>query len=136
MSTLSRAVRLPARQGVGLIVRSKRAKALHNTALYTRHFSQVTAAPLRRPTWKTIEQAMQLQRNMHVRALSFSSLPKMVLRSFRIPTYIFTAAGGAFAYANYKVDGEKEIEMVLSFLASNLSTFLCRVSWVSRRCTI
>ena len=54
----------------------------------------------------TMNRALQLERNMHVRALSFSSLPKMILRSFRLPTYALTAATGAFAYANYKVDGE------------------------------
>ena len=49
-----------------------------------------------------------IQRSMHVRALSFNSVPKAVFRVFRVPTYAFTAAGGAFAYANYKVDGEWE----------------------------
>lgn len=48
---------------------------------------------------------MMLNRSMHVRALSFNAVPKAVFRAFRVPAYAFTAAGGAFAYANYKVDG-------------------------------
>ena len=45
-------------------------------------------------------------RGMHVRALSFSSVPRAALRAFRVPAYAFGAAGGALAYANYKVDGK------------------------------
>lgn len=112
MSALSRTVGLSARQNVASIVRPRRVAAAHDFALYTRHISQLT----RRPTLTTMEQAMQLQRNMHIRPLSFSSLPKMVLRSFRMPTYIFTAAGGAFAYANYKVDGETSVERMFTLL--------------------
>lgn len=43
---------------------------------------------------------------MHVRTISFSSVPKAAFRAFRVPAYAMTAAGGAFAYANYKVEGE------------------------------
>ncbi|PWN39239.1 hypothetical protein IE81DRAFT_369249 [Ceraceosorus guamensis] len=45
-----------------------------------------------------------LARGIHVRAISFSSVPRAALRAFRVPAYAFGAAGGALAYANYKVD--------------------------------
>lgn len=50
------------------------------------------------------ERHLRVYRSIHVRALSFNAIPKAILRSFRVPAYAFTAAGGAFAYANYKVD--------------------------------
>ncbi|PWN48515.1 hypothetical protein IE53DRAFT_389281 [Violaceomyces palustris] len=43
-------------------------------------------------------------RSIHVRALSFNSVPKVVLRAAKLPAYGLTAAGGALAYANYKVE--------------------------------
>ncbi|PWY99429.1 hypothetical protein BCV70DRAFT_237924 [Testicularia cyperi] len=43
-------------------------------------------------------------RLMHVRALSFNSVPKAVFRAARLPAYGIAAGGGALAYANYKVD--------------------------------
>lgn len=56
-------------------------------------------------TRQSPEWALQmLQRSMHVRAISFNAVPRAVFRAFRVPAYAFTAAGGAFAYVNYKVD--------------------------------
>jgi hypothetical protein len=106
MSALSRAVGLHARHNAGtLLLRSQQSTTSQRAALYSRHFSQINKTPLGRPAM-ALNRAILMQRHMHIRALSFSSLPKAVLRSFRMPTYIFTAAGGAFAYANYKVVGE------------------------------
>ncbi|UZJ55934.1 hypothetical protein CBS101457_005254 [Exobasidium rhododendri] len=111
MSALGRFARMPAarRHTVGLLqtLRASPTTTVGNFGPASRHFSQVSAstAPLRRPTMKlTLEQRIQLSRNMHVRALSFSTIPRIMLRSIRFPAYVFTAAGGAFAYANYKVD--------------------------------
>ena len=43
-------------------------------------------------------------RLMHVRAISFNSVPKAAFRAARLPAYGIAAGGGALAYANYKVD--------------------------------
>ncbi|SNX83791.1 probable MGM1 - Mitochondrial GTPase related to dynamin [Melanopsichium pennsylvanicum] len=43
-------------------------------------------------------------RGMHVRAISFNSVPKAAFRAVRLPAYGLAAGGGALAYANYKVD--------------------------------
>ncbi|SOV04149.1 probable MGM1 - Mitochondrial GTPase related to dynamin [Ustilago sp. UG-2017a] len=43
-------------------------------------------------------------RLMHVRAISFNSVPRAAFRAVRLPAYGIAAGGGALAYANYKVD--------------------------------
>lgn len=43
-------------------------------------------------------------RLMHVRAISFNSVPRAAFRAARLPAYGIAAGGGALAYANYKVD--------------------------------
>ena len=45
-------------------------------------------------------------RHVHVRAISFSSLPKFAARAFRLPVAGATAGAGALGYANYKYEGE------------------------------
>ena len=46
---------------------------------------------------------------MHVRAISFNSVPKAAFRAVRLPAYGLAAGGGALAYANYKVDEFKDL---------------------------
>ncbi|SPO45474.1 probable MGM1 - Mitochondrial GTPase related to dynamin [Moesziomyces antarcticus] len=48
-------------------------------------------------------------RLMHVRAISFNSVPKAAFRAVRLPAYGLAAGGGALAYANYKVDEFKDM---------------------------
>ncbi|KZT57938.1 hypothetical protein CALCODRAFT_523823 [Calocera cornea HHB12733] len=43
-------------------------------------------------------------RNMHARAISYSALPKFVLRAFRVPIAGVGLGAGAVGYANYKVE--------------------------------
>lgn len=45
-------------------------------------------------------------RHVHVRALSYSSIPRFVLRAFRVPVATATVGAGGFTYANYKFEGE------------------------------
>ena len=45
-------------------------------------------------------------RHVHVRALSYSSIPRFVLRAFRVPIATATVGAGGFTYANYKFEGE------------------------------
>ncbi|KAI0709986.1 P-loop containing nucleoside triphosphate hydrolase protein [Earliella scabrosa] len=43
-------------------------------------------------------------RHVHVRAFSYSSIPRFVLRAFRVPVGAATVGAGGFTYANYKFD--------------------------------
>ncbi|KAI0775055.1 P-loop containing nucleoside triphosphate hydrolase protein [Trametes elegans] len=43
-------------------------------------------------------------RHIHVRALSYSSIPRFVLRAFRVPIGAATVGAGGFTYANYKFE--------------------------------
>ncbi|KAL1712898.1 P-loop containing nucleoside triphosphate hydrolase protein [Schizophyllum commune] len=47
-------------------------------------------------------------RQMHARAISYSSIPRFMARAFRIPIAGATVGAGGFAYANYKVDEFKK----------------------------
>ena len=47
-------------------------------------------------------------RRMHVRALSYSSIPRLVARAFRVPIAGATVGAGALGYANYKFEGTFE----------------------------
>ena len=64
---------------------------LTNTHLRTRSRYGVQAASIR---------------HVHVRALSYSSIPRFVLRAFRVPVATATVGAGGFTYANYKFEGE------------------------------
>ncbi|KAH9928416.1 P-loop containing nucleoside triphosphate hydrolase protein [Amylocystis lapponica] len=43
-------------------------------------------------------------RHVHVRALSYSSIPRFILRAFRVPIATATVGAGGLTYANYKFD--------------------------------
>lgn len=45
-------------------------------------------------------------RSVHVRAISYTALPRLVARAFRVPIAGATVGAGAFGYANYKLEGE------------------------------
>ncbi|TBU24027.1 P-loop containing nucleoside triphosphate hydrolase protein [Dichomitus squalens] len=47
-------------------------------------------------------------RHVHVRALSYSSIPRFVLRAFRVPIGAATVGAGGFTYANYKFEEFKK----------------------------
>ncbi|KDQ57036.1 hypothetical protein JAAARDRAFT_58518 [Jaapia argillacea MUCL 33604] len=47
-------------------------------------------------------------RHMHVRAFSYSSIPKFVARAFRVPIAGATVGAGGFTYANYKYEEFKK----------------------------
>ena len=44
-------------------------------------------------------------RYVHVRAISYYALPRLVARAFRVPIAGATVGAGAFGYANYRIDG-------------------------------
>lgn len=45
-------------------------------------------------------------RHMHIRALSYTAIPRFILRAFRVPIATATVGAGGFTYANYKFEGE------------------------------
>ncbi|KAK7036789.1 mitochondrial dynamin GTPase Msp1 [Paramarasmius palmivorus] len=47
---------------------------------------------------------LQSFRHVHVRALSYSSIPRFVARAFRVPIAGAAAGAGGFGYANYKFE--------------------------------
>jgi len=44
-------------------------------------------------------------RHLHIRAISYSSIPRFVARAFRVPIAGATVGVGGFGYANYKFEG-------------------------------
>ncbi|KAK0223003.1 P-loop containing nucleoside triphosphate hydrolase protein [Armillaria fumosa] len=47
---------------------------------------------------------VQNLRRMHIRAISYSSIPRFVARAFRVPIAGATIGAGGFGYANYKFE--------------------------------
>ena len=45
-------------------------------------------------------------RDLHVRAISYSSIPRFVARAFRVPIAGAGLGAGGFTYANYKFESE------------------------------
>lgn len=54
-------------------------------------------------------------RHMHVRAISYSSIPRFVARAFRVPVAGATIGAGGLGYANYKFEGKSSLKLVSSF---------------------
>lgn len=44
-------------------------------------------------------------RSLHVRPISFGSIPRMMARAFKVPIYGVAAGAGGVGYANYKFEG-------------------------------
>ncbi|WWC86144.1 uncharacterized protein L201_001017 [Kwoniella dendrophila CBS 6074] len=57
-------------------------------------------------------------RHVHVRAISFSSIPRAMARAFRIPAYGAAIGAGGLGYANYKLEG---VRTATSEILSNVS---------------
>jgi hypothetical protein len=51
------------------------------------------------------QQIAESMRQMHVRAISYSALPRFVARAFRVPIAAGTVGAGALGYANYRFEG-------------------------------
>ncbi|KAI0951006.1 hypothetical protein AcW1_008164 [Taiwanofungus camphoratus] len=48
-------------------------------------------------------------RHVHIRALSYSSIPRFVLRAFRVPIATATVGAGGLTYANYKFEEVRKL---------------------------
>lgn len=53
-------------------------------------------------------------RHVHVRALSYSSIPRFMLRALRVPIGAATAGAGGLTYANYKFEGAHCVSQYVS----------------------
>ena len=62
-------------------------------------------------------------RHLHVRAISYSSIPRFVARAFRVPIAGATVGVGGFGYANYKFEGRLYSDFPLP---TNSNTFHLR----------
>lgn len=65
-----------------------------------------------RPKQNTISPYTQTFRRMHARALSYSTIPKLIARAFRVPVAGATVGAGALGYANYKLEGVFSISLI------------------------
>lgn len=63
------------------------------------------SAPLRPRLHIPTQQVADSMRQMHVRAISYTALPRFVARAFRVPIAGATVGAGALGYANYQFEG-------------------------------
>ncbi|KDR76377.1 hypothetical protein GALMADRAFT_96992 [Galerina marginata CBS 339.88] len=68
-----------------------------------RQFTTFLASGSLRRRYSTTPSPAML-RHMHIRAISYSSIPRFVARAFRVPIAGATIGAGGFGYANYKFD--------------------------------
>jgi hypothetical protein len=71
------------------------------------------ALPPTRPMNTPRPPILSPSRNLHVRAISFSTIPRMVARAFRIPAYGAAIGAGGVGYASYKLEGRSSSIVVL-----------------------
>ncbi|KAG8827334.1 dynamin-like GTPase mgm1 [Serendipita sp. 399] len=63
-------------------------------------------------------------RSVHVRALSYSALPRFVARAFRVPIAGVGVGAGAFGYANYKLEElRRQTNTILSDIQDTAADF-------------
>ena len=58
-------------------------------------------------------------RALHVRAISFGTIPRMVARAFRVPLYGAAIGAGGVGYANYKFEGASRDKQPLVYHICN-----------------
>lgn len=73
-------------------------------------------------------------RQVHIRAISYSSIPRFVARAFRVPVAGATIGAGGLGYANYKFEGVFVNQLFLyslSFILNLLEVRLKTGAWIS-----
>ncbi|KAI0034210.1 P-loop containing nucleoside triphosphate hydrolase protein [Vararia minispora EC-137] len=73
-----------------------------------RHFTTVMNPRPARLRYMYTQPYAAAFRNLHARALSYSSIPRFVARAFRVPIAGATIGVGGFTYANYKYEEFKK----------------------------
>jgi len=61
-----------------------------------------------RPQQRISQRGVQAFRRIHVRALSYSTIPRVLARAFKVPIAGATVGAGALSYANYKLEELKQ----------------------------
>ncbi|BEI87094.1 hypothetical protein CcaverHIS002_0704400 [Cutaneotrichosporon cavernicola] len=62
-------------------------------------------------------------RAIHVRAISFGTVPRIMAKAFRVPLYGVAVGAGGFGYANYKLEGVRNATVeVLDSVKDTLSS--------------
>lgn len=74
-----------------------------------------------RPRQQYASPYVQPLRRMHVRALSYSTIPRIIARAFRVPVAGATVGAGALGYANYKIEGQLSMIYFVYSCALNMS---------------
>ena len=100
------------RQGLTLLRTQARERIAHTAVLSTRradgYLSRNVSSLVRlstRPRSSFPTTYSQSFRRVHVRAISYSAIPKVLLKAFRVPVAGATVGAGALGYINYKIDG-------------------------------
>ena len=78
-------------------------------------------------------------RHVHVRAISYSTIPRVLFKAFRVPVAGATVGAGALGYINYKIDGVscKQIRyrfMTLTLLIRTQANICWMDEHVARNC--
>ncbi|KAI6013351.1 P-loop containing nucleoside triphosphate hydrolase protein [Pisolithus microcarpus] len=73
-------------------------------AVHKQHGTLFTSTKTVRLRHRIASSAAYVFRNLHVRALSYSSIPKFVARALRVPVAGVAVGAGGFGYANYKFE--------------------------------
>ncbi|KAL0577178.1 mitochondrial dynamin GTPase Msp1 [Marasmius crinis-equi] len=84
--------------------RSAARTATKQRPLHRQHFQTTLLASQSLRRRYLTPQSAQAFRQVHVRALSYSSIPRFIARAFRVPIAGAAAGAGGFGYANYKFD--------------------------------
>ena len=101
-----------------------------------RRISRLTRTPVPHQSRPYISSRASLKipsRNVHLqtRAISFSTIPRMMARAFRVPMYGAAIGAGGLGYANYKLEGMM-LNQELSSLAKGSQVFETRPRTSSR----
>lgn len=83
---------------------ARRPAASNHVILRSSPFSTTTFNP--RHLYSRPQEMIRASRHVHVRAISFGTIPRFVARAFRVPIYGAGIGAGALTYANYKLEGE------------------------------
>ncbi|KAF9778949.1 P-loop containing nucleoside triphosphate hydrolase protein [Thelephora terrestris] len=74
----------------------------------SRQYSSLLSSSSNRTRARSLRSGQTLFRQIHARAISYSSIPRIVARAFRVPIAGATVGAGGLTYANYKYEELKQ----------------------------
>lgn len=99
---------LATRKTVSYGLSSSRRQAVNPRPVHRQYATFHASGSLRR---RYVTPSPASLRHMHVRAISYSSIPRFVARAFRVPVAGATIGAGGLGYANYKFEGETPLRL-------------------------